>query len=144
MKPTKTGRSRQTRKGDEGAVLMVVLMVMVALLGLGMTGLFLTSGSIQMNANINLRNQALVVAEVGIERARGILNNRTTGWVPPIPSLLAGSTPSADDIPSQPGDCQGLARGAIMVDQIPPSCTATPMRGVSDRRQLFERPDLQD
>jgi hypothetical protein len=54
---------------------MVVLIVMIALLGLGMTGLFLTSGSIQMNTNINLRNQALVVAEAGIERARGVLNN---------------------------------------------------------------------
>jgi hypothetical protein len=105
---------------------MVVLMVMVALLGLGMTGLFLTSGSIQMNANINLRNQALVVAEAGIERARGILNNRTPGWLPPIPALLAGSIPAVDEVPAQPGDCQGLARGAIMVDQISPSCVATP------------------
>jgi hypothetical protein len=126
MKPTKTCHSGRVRTKDEGAILVVVLMVMVALLGLGMTGLFLTSGSIQMNANINLRNQALVVAEAGIEHARGILNNRTAGWIPPIPSLLAGSIPSADEIPNQPDDCQGRARGAILIDQISPSCTATP------------------
>jgi len=78
---------------DVGAVLLVVLIVMVALLGLGMTGLFLTSSSIQMNTNINLRNQAIVVAEAGLERARGILNDRNS--TPALPALLAGSNPGA-------------------------------------------------
>jgi hypothetical protein len=114
------------RKTDKGAILMVVLIVMIALLGLGMTGLFLTSGSIQMNTNINLRNQALVVAEAGIERARGVLNNPTVGWVPPVPTMLQGSTSSADEVPNKPEDCQGAARGAILIDQITPSCATSP------------------
>jgi hypothetical protein len=105
---------------------MVVLIVMIALLGLGMTGLFLTSGSIQMNTNINLRNQALVVAEAGIERARGILNNTTAGWVPPVPDMLKGSTSSADDVPATVNDCQGTKRGAILVDQITLNCNSSP------------------
>jgi hypothetical protein len=118
---------RRRRAADKGAILLVVLIVMVALLGLGMTGLFLTSGSIQMNTNINLRNQALVVAEAGVERARGILNNRTTGWVPPVPSLLAGT--GGDEIPANPADCEGSVRGAILIDQITPSCTTIPTPG---------------
>jgi len=117
---------RRRRAADKGAILLVVLIVMVALLGLGMTGLFLTSGSIQMNTNINLRNQALVVAEAGVERARGILNNRSAGWVPPVPTLLAGSVPASDEIPAAPTDCDGTARGAILIDQITPLCTTTP------------------
>ena len=57
--PQNAGRRRSD--SDRGAILMVVLIVMIALLGLGMTGLFLTSGSIQMNTNINLRNQEITV-----------------------------------------------------------------------------------
>ena len=70
MKNTQPPQREARRCSDMGAILIVVLIVMIALLGLGMTGLFLTSGSIQMNTNINLRNQALIVAEAGIERAR--------------------------------------------------------------------------
>ena len=126
MKPLVDILYRHRKAADKGAILMVVLIVMVALLGLGMTGLFLTSGSIQMNTNINLRNQALVVAEAGVERARGILNNRSAGWVPPVPSLLAGSVPASDEIPANPADCEGSVRGAILIDQITPSCATTP------------------
>jgi Tfp pilus assembly protein PilX len=126
MHTTNNCQTRGRRKTDKGAILMVVLIVMIALLGLGMTGLFLTSGSIQMNTNINLRNQALVVAEAGIERARGVLNNQTTGWVPPIPTLLLGSTTSADEVPTNVADCQGAKRGAILVDQITSGCATSP------------------
>ena len=122
MQTTNNCQARCHRQADKGAILMVVLIVMIALLGLGMTGLFLTSGSIQMNSNINLRNQALVVAEAGIERARGILNNKTEGWVPPVPDMLKGATSSADEVPATVADCQGSARGAILVDQITPNC----------------------
>ena len=116
-------RNAGHRQQDRGAILMVVLIVMIALLGLGMTGLFLTSGSIQMNTNINLRNQALVVAEAGIERARGVLNN--PNWLPPIPGMLtAFGTPTAneDDIPGNTASCQGEARGAVLVDKITEGC----------------------
>jgi Tfp pilus assembly protein PilX len=127
MHTTNHCQVRSRRKTDKGAILMVVLIVMIALLGLGMTGLFLTSGSIQMNTNINLRNQALVVAEAGIERARGILNNQTV--VPPIPGMLAGSTSPvnpADEVPTSVADCQGARRGAILVDQITTGCATSP------------------
>jgi hypothetical protein len=101
------------RNRDRGAILMVVLIVMVALLGLGMTGLFLTSGSIQMNSNINLRNQALVVAEAGIERGQAILNNPALS--PNMPALLnpAVSNP-ADEPISSTNECQGERRGSIL------------------------------
>jgi hypothetical protein len=116
---------RCARGGNKGAILIVVLIVMIALLGLGMTGLFLTSGTIQMNTNINLRNQALIVAEAGIERAREVLN--TPIPTPPIPALLAGSTTSSDEVPTKYADCGGDARGAILVDQITTACQGNPL-----------------
>jgi Tfp pilus assembly protein PilX len=116
----------ENRRSDKGAILIVVLIVMIALLGLGMTGLFLTSGSIQMNTNINLRSQALVVAEAGLERARSVLNS--PNWIPPISSMLAGSNSSSgDEISTSVNDCQGsTSRGAILVDQITAGCTGSP------------------
>lgn len=111
---------------DHGAVLVVVLLVMTALLALGMTGLFLTSGSIQMNTNINMRNQALLVAEAGIERARSIVNY--PAWTPPVPDFLAGTHNSGDEVPTNTSQCQGQARGAILVDQLQSTgpCTSVP------------------
>jgi hypothetical protein len=106
---------------------LVVLLVMIALLGLGMTGLFLTGATVQMGGNINMRNQALVVAEAGVERARWILNNAT---VPSIPGLLAGSTPSADEIPNSPDGCSGQLRGAVLVDKIACSGSGCPLLNV--------------
>ncbi len=105
--------SSRQRNRDRGAILMVVLIVMIALLGLGMTGLFLTGGSIQMNSNINLRNQALVVAEAGIERGRAILNN--PALTPNMPALLAPTVSNPADDPIQNTDqCEGERRGAIL------------------------------
>ncbi len=78
---TTAARSR-SRRNDSGAILIIVMMVMLGLLGLGVTALWLTSGNLQMGANINQRTQALYVAEAGIERARAILN-------PPAPGLNA-------------------------------------------------------
>ena len=101
------------RSRDRGAILMVVLIVMIALLGLGMTGLFLTSGSIQMNSNINLRNQALVVAQAGIERGQAILNNPALS--PNMPAMLGPTITIPEDEPIQNSDqCQGERRGAIL------------------------------
>jgi hypothetical protein len=125
MNTTHSRQAKCTRGTDKGAILIVVLIVMIALLGLGMTGLFLTSGTIQMNTNINLRNQALIVAEAGIERAREVLN--TPLPTPPIPALLAGSTTSSDEVPTKYADCGGDARGAILVDQITTACQGNPL-----------------
>jgi Tfp pilus assembly protein PilX len=110
---------------DRGAVLLVVLIVLVVLLGLGMTGLFLTSGSIQMNTNINLRNQALLVAEAGLERAKQVLNNPSA--IPALPVLLAGKNPTAgDSVPINVNECDGTSkRGAILMD------STTPLQAVS-------------
>jgi len=126
VKSLQSPSKRNRRCTDVGAVLLVVLIVMVALLGLGMTGLFLTSSSIQMNTNINLRNQAIVVAEAGLERARGILNDKNS--TPSLPALLAGSNPGAgDDVPTSANACDGIAaRGAILVDNLSAGCTAGP------------------
>lgn len=113
MKTAVADSCRDRRNADRGAVLMVVLIVMVALLGLGMTGLFLTSGSIQMNSNINMRNQALVVAEAGIERAQAILNNPFVA--PNLPALLAPTVSNPADEPIQNANqCQGERRGAVL------------------------------
>jgi hypothetical protein len=126
-------RNVGSRKMDRGAVLMVVLIVMIGLLGLGMTGLFLTSGSIQMNTNIALRNQALAVAEAGIERARGILNS--TAGTPPVPDMLSafGSPTAYDEIPTATASatdtdyCLGKVRGAILVESsTSQSCPSPP------------------
>jgi hypothetical protein len=115
MNTAKAAKTSRRRTRDRGAILMVVLIVIIALLGLGMTGLFLTSGSIQMNSNINLRNQALVVAEAGIERARGILNNPLLS--PNVPAMLAPATTNPADEPITTQDeCQGERRGALLRD----------------------------
>ena len=120
MKTTTNAPRQRHRFPDKGAILMVVLIVLIALLGLGMTGLFLTSGSIQMNTNINLRNQALLVAEAGIERAKQVLNNPAA--IPSLPTLLAGSNPTTGDaIPKGVDQCDGKQKpGAILMDATTP------------------------
>jgi hypothetical protein len=109
------GRPR-TREG--GAILIAVMLIMIVLLGLGMSGLFLTKSNVQMLTNTNLRNQALYVAEAGLERARDILNGPIA---PDLTALLGGtghvSYPS-DEIPSSLDPVYGLpvGRGAILTD----------------------------
>src|ERR1039458_6339887 len=89
------------RHGDRGAILVAVMLIMVVLLGLGMSGLFLTKSNVQILTNTNLRNQALYVAEAGLERARDILNGPVA---PDLTALLGGlghMANPADEIPSQ-------------------------------------------
>lgn len=93
-------------------------MIMIVLLGLGMSALFLTRSNVQMLTNTNLRNQALYVAEAGLERARDILN----GPVAPDLTALIGGTGhvanTADEIPAAVDGVSGLpvGRGAILTD----------------------------
>jgi len=104
------------RGGEKGAVLLVVMMVLITLMGLGMTALWLTNGNLQMSANVNLRANALYVAEAGIERARQILNDP----IPPdVPAILAGTNPGNDRVPTMVDPVTGLPNGigAVMVDQ---------------------------
>jgi hypothetical protein len=124
MKTNSRCQSGSRLAGERGAVLVVVLIVMVALLGLGMTGLFLTSSSIQMNTNINLRNQALVIAEAGIERARMVLNYPY--YTPPIPTFLTQNNGAGGEVPANTSQCDGQLRGAILIDPVSDGCTSTP------------------
>ncbi len=106
------------RCGERGTILVVVMLIMVVLLGLGMSGLFLTKSNVQMLTNTNLRNQALYVAEAGLERARDILNGPVT---PDLTALLGGAGHIAnpeDEIPNALDPVYGLpnGRGAVLTD----------------------------
>jgi hypothetical protein len=110
--PTSSGR------GERGAILLAVMMIMIVLLGLGMAGIFLTKSNVQMLTNTNLRNQALYVAEAGLERARDILNGPVS---PDLTALLGGAqhvANPADEIPTAVDAVFGLpiGRGAILTD----------------------------
>ena len=94
------------------------MLIMIVLLGLGMSGLFLTKSNVQMLTNTNLRNQALYVAEAGLERARDILNSPVS---PDLTALLGGAghaSHPADEIPAALDTVTGLpiGRGAILTD----------------------------
>lgn len=105
-------------RGERGAILLAVMLIMIVLLGLGMSGLFLTRSNVQMLTNTNLRNQALYVAEAGLERARDILNGPVT---PDLTAMLGGTghvPNAADEIPAAVDPLTGLpvGRGAILTD----------------------------
>ena len=105
------------RDAQAGAVLVIVMLAMIGLLGIGLTGVFLTGGNVQIAANTNLRNQALYVAEAGLERARDILNGPS-----PVDfaALLGGAGHAVyveDEIPhALDARGQPIGRGAIMRD----------------------------
>jgi hypothetical protein len=105
---------RCARDPRRGAVLLLVMMLMISLFGLGVTALWLTSGNLQVGANVNQRLQALYCAEAGIERARAILNNIPA---PDIATLLKGTANASDDVPSKL-DANGVpvGVGAILLD----------------------------
>jgi len=111
------GNSVAGRDGQAGAVLIIVMLAMIGLLGIGLTGVFLTGGNVQMAANTNLRNQALYVAEAGLERARDILNGPSQV---DFPAMLGGAghvAYVADEIPnSLDSRGQPVGRGAVMRD----------------------------
>jgi len=100
------------RDPERGAVLLVILLLILGLLGIGITGLWLTSGNLQVQANTNLRAQALVVAEAGVERARAALNAGVD-----VNAMLTGRTAGQDDVPTGV-DASGRSNGAgaIFVD----------------------------
>jgi hypothetical protein len=105
-------------RGERGSILLAVMLIMIVLLGLGMSGLFLTRSNVQMLTNTNLRNQALYVAEAGLERARDILSGPVA---PDLPALLGGTGHKAnlhDEIPTSVDPVLGLpiGRGAILTD----------------------------
>ena len=86
---------RSSRRFEQGAVLIVVMLVLLGLMGLGMTALWMTSGNLQVGTNVNLRANALYVAEAGIEQARAVLNG---AQVPNLPVLFAGQGNPQDNV----------------------------------------------
>jgi Tfp pilus assembly protein PilX len=101
---------RSSRERERGAVLITVLLVMLALLGLGVMAMWMTSGNLQIGANTNLRNQALYVAEAGIEAVRNDLNGTA---IRPMTTLLQGGKDTTNDnVPTGTGlDSAGLPNG---------------------------------
>ena len=112
----RSAAARPRRQSDGGAVLLVMMLLVLTLLGLGVMGLWLTSGNLQVQANNNLRAQALVVAEAGVERARALLNAGID-----VDVMLAGRNPTLDDVPGAldaGGRPSGV--GAVFVDGTTP------------------------
>ncbi|HEX7596780.1 MAG TPA: pilus assembly PilX N-terminal domain-containing protein [Polyangia bacterium] len=108
--------ARRDRQG--GAVLVIVMLAIIGLLGIGLAGVFLTGGNVQMAANTNIRNQALYVAEAGLERARDILNGPAQIDFASMLGGLGHAAHPADELPQAPLDSRGqpVGRGAILRD----------------------------
>jgi len=115
-------RRRPPVRGDRGAVLIIVLMVMIVLLSLGMVSLWLTTGNIRIAASMSLRAQTLYCAEAGMERAKAVLNAGPAGNLPPfLTAMLPGTGLALDDVPAGL-DAAGkpVGAGAIFRDGVTP------------------------
>jgi hypothetical protein len=110
---------RQRRDGERGAALVVILLSMLTLLGLGVATLWLTSGNLQVGGSVNLRTQALYVAEAGLERARAVMNAAAAD--PDLDALLNGASAALDEVPSDL-DAKGQPNGvgAVFMDGATP------------------------
>jgi hypothetical protein len=109
---------RRRADSQSGAVLLVVLLVMLALLSLGVMSIWLTGGNLQMSANMNQRSQALYCAQAGVERARAFLNTAPPSAISNfLTGLLPGTGALLDDVPTAV-DAAGKPNGvgAILVD----------------------------
>jgi hypothetical protein len=107
---------RKTR-GDRGAVLIIVLLVMIVLMSLGMVSLWMTTGNIRIAASMSLRAQTLYCAEAGMERAKAYLNTAPAANTSPfLTAMLGGTGLALDDVPTGV-DAAGkpLGVGAILV-----------------------------
>ena len=88
-------------RGERGAVLVVVLLVMVTLLSVGMLSIRLTGGNLNVASSMNLRQQALYCAQAGVERARAYLNLAPADDVHGfITRLLPSRGEALDDVPT--------------------------------------------
>lgn len=101
-------RPHSSRVFDRGAVLITVLLVMLALLGLGIMAMWMTSGNLQIGATANLRNQALYVAEAGIEAVRNDLNSAPART---MSTLLTGGKDLVNDNMPTGVDAAGQPNG---------------------------------
>jgi hypothetical protein len=103
------------RHGESGAVLITVLLVMMALLGMGVMALWMTSGNLQIGVNTSLRDQALYVAEAGVEAVRQdlVVNGTTPAAAAAyLNARLLGGVHTWNDKPTGIGvDAGGRANG---------------------------------
>jgi hypothetical protein len=120
------------QRREAGAVLITVMLVMLALLGLGVMALYMTSGNMQIASNVNLHNQALYVAEAGIEAVRNDLNgpprvmNNAGGLLAGGKDLLNDNVPTGLDAQGQPN---GVGAVYFYADNTPLSNVAFPPVG---------------
>ena len=94
-------RCRDRARGERGAVLIIVLLVMIVLLSLGMVSLWMTTGNIRIAASMSLRAQTLYCAEAGMERAKAFLNTGPIDNISPfLTAMLPGTGLALDDVPA--------------------------------------------
>jgi hypothetical protein len=129
-------RSPRPRQAERGAVLITVMLVMLALLGLGVMALWMTSGNLQIGANINLRNQALYVAEAGIEVVRNDLNGTPKRVIYGPGGLLMGGKDLLNDNVPTGVDVNGQPNGVGAVYFLPNN---TPLTSVTFPPAAFAR-----
>jgi hypothetical protein len=120
--------NRERRQAESGAVLITVMLVMLALLGLGVMALWMTSGNLQIGSNTNLRNQALYVAEAGIEVVRNDLNGNPKRVIHGVGGLLAGGKDLLNDNIPTGVDANGQPNGVGAIYFLPNN---TPLTNVA-------------
>jgi hypothetical protein len=130
--PDPTPRYRSAHR-ERGAVLVIVMLVMMVLMGMGVTALWLASGNLNVAGSMNMRQQALYVAEAGLNRAIARLNDPAALN---LDQLLAGTGHPLDDVPRSSNvgaDGIPLGIGAVLID------TGTPLAGVAFPPASFNR-----
>jgi hypothetical protein len=130
-----------SRDREAGAVLLTVMLVMLALLGLGIMAMWMTGGNLQIGANTNLRNQALYVAEAGIEAVRNDLNGATARTISGATGLLAGGKDTTNDnVPTGSGvDTNGQPDGVGAVYYFGEAAPFAPLTNVAFPPASFQR-----
>lgn len=78
-------------RNDEGAVMLLALLVSMLLAGLGVSAMWMSSSSTRISSNVNMRNEALNAAETAIDRGRFVLRAGAASW----DNLLMGTNCSA-------------------------------------------------
>jgi len=114
--------TRPRRRTERGITLVVTLLIIVALLGIGMAAIWMTSMGTRVATNLNSRQAALNAANAGIQHARQILNTYQaqaatlcpTNAAFPWSCVLAGKTNAKDDLPTLAGPLQ--RKGALVYD----------------------------
>jgi len=110
--------------GDENGFIIIAVIALVAILALvGTVAVMTTTTEIKISSNYKTRTQAFYIAEAGVHRAIGMLNDATTDWINlidvndafPSPDNLLGNgtyivTISEDDVP--PGSVRITSTGS--------------------------------